>query len=176
VLALDWYVFVLRLLHIGFGVAWGGSLVLFVLFLQPTAAAVGPAAGPFMGELLGRRKLPDQILRFAGVTILAGLLLYWKDWHDFGSFGDWVSSPFGLGLTIGGASAIVAVVIGLLGTRPKAQQLMSLTAQVAQSEGPPPPELAAQIGPLQDQLKVLARLNLVFVGIAVLAMSTARYW
>ncbi len=58
-----------------------------------------------MAELLGRRKMVDRIIAIASVAVAAGLVLYWQDWQDRGSFGDWVSSSFGLTLTIDGSLA-----------------------------------------------------------------------
>ena len=66
------YMLVFRTLHILGGIAWGGSIFLMVFFLQPTAKAVGPAAGPFMRELLSVRKLMDVVLALAATTIVAG--------------------------------------------------------------------------------------------------------
>ncbi len=44
------FMLVFRVLHIAAGVAWAGSVFLFVVLIQPSAAAIGPAAGPFMME------------------------------------------------------------------------------------------------------------------------------
>jgi len=60
------YMLVFRILHIGAGVAWAGSVFLFVILIQPSAASVGPAAGPFMMELMGRRKIVSWLLSLAG--------------------------------------------------------------------------------------------------------------
>ncbi|MGE5461065.1 MAG: hypothetical protein ACM3WR_10640, partial [Solirubrobacterales bacterium] len=62
------YMIVFRILHIGAGVAWGGSVFLFVVLIQPSAAAIGPAAGPFVMELLAKRKLVSWLLSLAGTT------------------------------------------------------------------------------------------------------------
>src|SRR2546428_6559468 len=159
------YMLVFRLIHIAAGVAWAGSVFLFVLFVQPSAAAIAPAGAPFMAELLGKRKLVDRILGLAAATIVGGLFLYWKDWHDYGSLSNWVGSGFGLGLTVGAISAIVAFLIGLLGTRPGVERLMAMARQAA-AGGPPSPELGAEIARVQERLKVLARSNLAFVSIA----------
>jgi len=172
VLATSVYMIVFRIVHILAGVAWGGSLVLFVNFVQPSAAAIGPAAAPFMGELLGKRRLINAILGMAVVTIAGGLFLYWHDWHLYGSFGDWVGSRFGLVLTIGAIAAIAAFLLGLFGSRPRAARVMVLSRQAAEAGGPPPPELVQ----LQGQLKMLARASLALVVLSILAMSTARYW
>ncbi len=170
------YMIVFRILHITAGVAWGGAVFLFVFYVQPTAAALGPAAGPFIAEMVGRRRLVDGILAVAGTTVGAGLFLYWRDWQASGSLGDFVGSGFGLSLTVGAIAAIVAFLFGLFGTKPGIDRLMRLSREAAQAEGPPPPELAARIGALQARLKVLARLSLGLIVLAVLAMATARYW
>ena len=171
-LAASVYLIVFRIVHILAGVAWGGSVVLFVVFVQPSAKAIGPAAGPFMGELLGKRRVTNAILGMAAVSITGGLFLYWHDWHLSPSFGDWVSSRWGLALTIGAIAGIAAFLIGLFGTRPRVGRFLTLSRQAAEAGGPPP----AELGRLQTQLKVLARTSLALIGVSVLAMSTARYW
>ena len=111
-LATSIYMIVFRVIHVLLGIAWGGALFLLVVFLQPTAKAIGPAAGPFMRELLAVRHLTDWLLRIAGATIVAGGFLYWHDMQAFGGLGDFLGSAFGLWLTIGALAAIVAVAIG----------------------------------------------------------------
>ena len=170
------YLIVFRIIHIMAGVAWAGSAFFLVVFLQPSAASVGPAAGPFMMELLGRRRLIDWILRIAGFTILGGAFLYWHDWQISGSLGNWLGTAQGKGITLGAVSAIVAFLIGMFATRPGVEKMLALNREAMQGGGPPSPEMAQQIGRQQMQLRNLARANLFFVAIAVLAMATARYW
>jgi hypothetical protein len=170
------FMIVFRILHITAGVAWAGSVFLFVFLIQPSAAAIGPAASPFMMELLGHRKLVSWLLSLAGTNIVAGLFLYWRNWHNYGGLGDFVSSRYGFALTLGAVAAIAAFLIGLFGTRPNAARLLGLAARAAASEGGPPPEVAQEIGNVQARLKVLARTALAFIAVAVLAMATARYW
>jgi uncharacterized membrane protein len=175
-LAASVYLIVFRIVHILAGVAWGGSVFLLVVYVQPSAAAIGPVAGPFMQELLGRRKLVNAILGMAGFTIVGGAFLYWHDWQAYGSLGDWVGSRFGLAITIGALASIVAFLIGLFGTKPGVDRLMALVQQAADAGGGPPPDMAREIQELQARLRVLARTSLAFIAVAVLAMATARYW
>jgi hypothetical protein len=169
------FMLVFRVLHIAAGVGWAGSVFLFVVLIQPSAAAIGPAAGPFMMELLGRRKLVSWLLSLGGTTVVAGLLLYWRDANGLDGLGAFVGSRFGLVLAIGAGAAIVAFLIGLFGTRPNASKLLELAARAA-SGGPPAPALAQEIASVQDRLKVLARIAFAFIVVAVVAMATARYW
>jgi hypothetical protein len=174
VTAASTYMLVFRILHIAAGVAWAGSVFLFVVLVQPTAGAIGPAASPFMMELLGRRRLVSWLLSLAGTTIVAGGFLYWKHVDEMG-FGDFVSSNFGLALTIGSVAAIAAFLIGFFGTRPAVARLLSLAARAAAAEGPPP-EVAQEIPGIQARLKNLGRTAFALIVVAVLAMATARYW
>lgn len=174
-IAVSAYMVAFRIVHILAGVAWVGSVFLFVVYLQPSAAAIGPAAAPFLGELLGRRRLVDGIVGMATVTVAGGIFLYWRDWHAYGSFGNWIGSAFGAVLTVGAVASIAALAIGVSVTRPNVLRLMALGRQAAESGGPPSPEVAAEMGAIQARLKLFARLSLGLLAIAVLAMATARY-
>lgn len=167
------YLLVFRILHITTGVAWAGSVFLFVVLVQPSAASVGPAAGPFMMELLGRRKLVAWLISLGGTTVAAGLFLYWRDWHEYGSLADFVSTGFGLSLTIGAAAAVAALAVGVLGTRPNVARALALMA--AASEGLTPEE-QAELERIQLRLKLLARTSFGLIVLAVLGMATARAW
>jgi hypothetical protein len=175
-IATDWFHVVFRLIHIGAGVAWAGGVFLFVVFIQPSAAAIGPAAGPMMGQLLGVRKLVDRFLMMAGIAIVAGLVLYIDDVGDAASFGDFVGTGFGLGLTIGMVFALAAVSVGAFLTRPNLKRLLALQQAIGAAGGPPTPEQGQQVAAIQGQLKVYGRTALAFLTVAVAAMATARYW
>jgi hypothetical protein len=164
---------VLRILHIGAGVSWAGSVFLFVVLIQPTAAAIGPAATPFMMELLGRRKLVRWLLGLGAATILGGVLLYLQDASEKGGLGNFVTSWFGFVLLVGAVSAVTAWLIGFFGTRPNANRLLALAAE-ASSDGPRNPALGQEIALVQARLKTLARVSFVLIAITVLAMASAR--
>src|SRR5438093_7955133 len=145
VIATSAYLIVFRIVHVMAGIAWAGSVFLFVVYVQPSVQAIAPAGAPFMAELLGKRKFVDRLIALGSTTVIGGLFLYWHDWHTFPSFGDWISSSFGATITIGAVAAIAALVIGIFGTRPNVIRLLSLGRQVAESGGPPSPEVAAEI-------------------------------
>ncbi len=128
-----------------------------------------------MMELLGRRKLVSWLLSLGGTTVVAGLLLYWRDANGFDGLGAFASSRFGIVLSIGAAAAIAAFLIGLFGTRPNARRLLELVSRAA-SGGPPPPAVLEDLASVQARLKMLARVALALIVVAVVAMATARYW
>jgi uncharacterized membrane protein len=174
-LATNGFMVVFRIVHILAGVFWVGSVFLFVVYLQPSAAAIAPGGAPLMGELLGKRRLVDGILTMAVISVTGGLILYWHDWHLYGSFGHWIGSAFGVVLTVGALAAIAALGIGFSVTRPNVRRFLALGRQVADSGGPPSAEVGAEMGVIQARLKTYARVSLGLLVLAVLAMSTARY-
>lgn len=173
-LAADTFMVLLRIVHIATGVIWVGSLFVVVVFLQPSAAALGSAGAPFMSELR-RRRLVDVVFIDAVFTVVAGSFLYWRDWHTYPSFGDWIGSSFGASLTVGALLAIAGLGVAASLTRPTIRRLVSLGRQVAESGGTPSPELAARIGALQHRLVVAERASFSLVLLAVVAMASARY-
>ena len=173
-LATDAPMVFLRIVHIVTGVIWVGSLFVIVVFVQPSAATLGPAGVPFMSELR-RRRFVDIVFIDAVVTVVAGSFLYWRDWHTYPSFGDWIGSSFGASLTVGALLAIAGLGVAASVTRPTIVRLVSLGGQVAESGGTPSPEVAAQIGALQHRLVVAERVSFALVLLAVVAMASARY-
>jgi hypothetical protein len=173
-LATDATMVVLRIVHIATGVIWVGSLFVVVVFVQPSAAALGAAGAPFMSELR-RRRFVDVVFIDAVFTVLAGAILYWHDWHLQPSFGDWISTSFGASLTVGAVLAIAGLGVAASLTRPTIGRLVSLGKQVAESGAPPTPETAARIGSLQHRLVIAERVSFSLVLLAVVAMSSARY-
>jgi hypothetical protein len=173
--AFETFMVLFRIVHILAGVAWVGSVFFLVMYVQPSASAIRPAAGPFMTELLGKRRLVDRIIGIAAFTVIAGLFLYWHDWHNYASFGDFVTSRFGGVLTIGAVSSLIALAFGIFGTRPTLQKFFAAAGRAAAAGGPPNTEAAAEMAVLQRQLKVYARVSFVFLVLTVLSMATARY-
>jgi hypothetical protein len=170
------YMIVFRLIHILAGTIWVGSVALVVLYIQPSAKAAGPAAGPFMQELLAKRRLPIFQISMGVVTVAAGLFLYWRNWQAAGSLGDWVGTSYGFVLTVGAVGAIAALLIGIFGLKPTIDRTLALGAAIASGPQPPPPERMAEVQSLQLQARRLSIAAFVLLVFAVLAMATARYW
>ena len=170
----DAYMVILRIVHIVTGVIWVGSLFVVVVFLQPSAAALGSVGTPFMSELRRRRSV-DVVFIDALFTVIAGSFLYWHDLDAYPSFGDWIGSNFGASLTVGALLAISGLGVAAFVTRPTIVRLVSLGKQAAESDGTPAPEPAAQIGALQRRLVFAERVSFSLVLLSVVAMASARY-
>jgi uncharacterized membrane protein len=170
---MDWYVIVLRLIHILSGVFWVGAATAFFLFVQPSIVAAGPAGGPVMREISVVRRFPMIQTIAATLTVLAGFLLYVKDSAGFDT--GWIFGAGGIGFTIGGLAAFGAWVAGLGAVRPRVARLGVIGAAVAASGGPPDAEQQSEIGRIQGELRSLGVAHVVLFVIAVAGMASARY-
>lgn len=127
---------VFQFLHIVAGVLWVGSTFLFSAFIGPSAAEVGPSAGPLLTVLVKKRKLPRVIESLSGVTVLAGWILWLRNVDLYEGLGNWLDSTFGIVITIGAVLATAAFVIGLRGIAPNVVRLVDLGGEIAASGGP----------------------------------------
>jgi hypothetical protein len=164
---------VLRVVHILAGVFWVGAALMTFLFLQPTAREVGPAAGPFMAHLAGKKRLIDWVLRAAGLTILAGLLMYWR--VSGGLDPDWIGSAEGIAITVGALCGIAAFSLGLTIVKPSLMATLAIGRDVAAGGGTPTPEQAAKLQALQKRGKDVGQIIVPLLIVAVAAMAAARY-
>jgi uncharacterized membrane protein len=176
VLATSAFFIVFRLLHILAGVLWVGSAFLFVGFIGPAAAEVGPSAGPLLTAAVKKRKVAKVITGLGFATVLAGWALWLRDASLAGSWGDWLSSRFGLVLTIGGVLATVAAFVGTIGVGRNVERLVDLGGEVARSGGPPSAEQQSRLDHLGRELERHGKMDLALLVLAVVAMATARYW
>jgi hypothetical protein len=170
---MDWFLILLRLVHIGAGIFWVGSAFAFFLFIQPAVRSLGPdTEGAFMGQLSRVQKFPMIILGSTILTIGAGLILYLR---DAGGVQLWLGSATGVGFTIGAAAAILAFSLGPSVILPSIGRLDAIGQTLAAEHRPPTAEEGATIQAMQARLGTFGKVDLVLLGVAVLFMSTSRY-
>jgi uncharacterized membrane protein len=170
------FMLVFRVVHILAGVLWVGSAFLFVGFVGPSAAEVGPAAGPLLAVAVKKRKVVKVVTGLGIVTVIAGWILWLRNMSLAASLTDWVTSSFGLVLTIGGVLATITAFVGILGVGRNVERIVDLGGEVAAQGGPPTPEQQAELDRLGEALERHGKLDLVLLFLAVIAMATARYW
>ena len=176
VIAAALFMLVFRFFHIVAGVLWVGSAFLFVAIIGPSAAEVGPAAGPVLTAAVKKRKAARVITGLGITNVLAGWILWLKDMSAYGSLGDWVSSRFGLVITIGGVLATISAFVGAIGVGLGVERLVDAGNEIAASGGPPSIEQQARIDHLSSGLERHGKIDLALLLLAVTAMATARYW
>lgn len=165
----------LRIVHIGSGVFWAGSIAFLTLILEPHYRRQGPQAlrrlmtplMPVMGPaLLG-----------ASITTLAsgGATLLILGWGDLSIY---VTTSWGRAILFGAGAAVAAFIVGDGLVRIQRQRLASLGAMLAERtlEGERPGEAERQqVAKTEARLWFLGRTNFVLVVAAVVAMAVARY-
>jgi len=164
---------VMRLIHVVVGIAWGGAIVFIAAFLLPTFKAVGPAAGPIMGHLVERKKMPMYLMAGVLLTVLSGLTLYWHDSAGFHS--EWMKSGPARTYGAGGVLAIIVAIMGMAINAPTAKMLSALGEAVRASGGPPSATQAAEMQRLLGRLAGAMKVAAVLVVAAAALMAVARY-
>jgi len=159
-----------RLLHIFAGVLWVGGVVMIALFIQPAVQASGPAGGQVMGYLLTKTRIAAYFPAMAGLNVLAGLFLFWR---NVSAGGHWGGTRSGMTISIGALAAIIAFIVGgaMIG---RSMGAMSKILS-ASGGGPPQGEAAAQMGVLQGRILRGTRIVLPLLVIAVITMAVGRY-
>ena len=178
-IAADGLMIVLRFFHIVAGILWVGSAFLFVAFIGPSAAEVGPSAMPLLTFAVKKRRVAKVITILGFTTVIAGWLMWLKDLHDYEnwSVGNWVfDNNFGLALTLGAIAGTAAAFEGYFGVGRNVERLVDLGGEIAASGGPPTPEQGSAMERVGATIKHHGQRDLVLLLLAVTFMSTARYW
>src|SRR6188474_1000950 len=158
-------IWLLRIVHILAGIIWVGGALMMAFFIGPAVGATAEAGQKFVGHLMGNLKFTNRISAAAGLTILAGFILYWIDSHGFTSA--WMTSGAGRGFGIGAGFALVGLVVGI-----QVGRITKSMAQLgAQIQGKPSAEQMQQMGALQKQQVTYSNINVALLVLAVIFMS-----
>ena len=169
---MDTLILILRLLHIVGGAFWVGSIVLAVLFIEPTAKAFGATGERFLAHALFRMRLLPILIVIATVSIGAGAALYWID--SGGLRVEWITTSTGLGFTAGALAALAAYAIALIVLKPQFDRLAALVDKPPASEvEAPPPHGQPEMNEARVRRWSLIQVSLLVFAIA--AMAAARY-
>lgn len=168
---MNYLVLLLRILHIGAGVFWVGGVLIMTFFVSPTVGATAESGQKFVVHLMNNLKFSARMSAAAGLTILAGFLLYWIDSDGFSSA--WMRSGPGIGFGIGAAFALIGFVYGVLLGR-SMKSMAQLGMQLSQG-GPPSPEQVAQMQSIRNQQAKYSKVNAIALILSVLFMAIARY-
>jgi len=166
---MTYLIWLLRIIHILAGIFWVGSALMMAFFIGPAVGATAEAGQKFVGHLMGNLKFTNRISAAAGLTILAGFILYWIDSDGFTSA--WMTSGAGRGFGIGAGFALVGLVVGI-----QVGRITKSMAQLgAQIQGKPSAEQMQQMGALRKQQATYSNANVVLLILAVIFMAIARY-
>jgi hypothetical protein len=170
---MDSFMVAFRIVHIGSAIVWAGGAALFFAYIEPTINAMGPDGEKVTAELVGKRRLPIYFAVASSLTVLGGLILYWRD--SGGLQLSWITTATGLAFTIGGLSGLGAWVGGNLLIPRRLGAVAGIGAEMKSAGGPPSPELMGRMHAAQQGLRTIGLIDLILIGIAVLAMASAPY-
>ena len=166
---MTYFIWFLRIVHILAGIFWVGGTLMMAFFIGPTMGATGEAGQKFVGHLMNNLKFSNRMSAAAGLTILAGFILYWIDSDGFTSA--WMTSGAGRGFGIGAGFALIGLVFGLLvGRTTKAMAQLG-----AQFQGKPSSEQMTQLAALRKQQVTYSTIAAVTLILSVIFMAIARY-
>jgi len=165
---MTYLIWLLRIIHIVSGVFWVGGTLFMTFFIGPTIGATGEAGQKFVGHLMNNLKLSNRMSAAAGMSILAGFILYGLDARAGAS---WLRSSFAIGLGIGALFAILGLVFGIMvGRTTKAMAQLG-----AQMEGKPSSAQITQMQSVQKQQATYSRMAAISLILATIFMAIARY-
>ncbi len=166
---MDLFMVILRLIHIFAGIVWVGAGFFMFLIVIPTMAKM--RNGQVMQNIMTHSRYSMIMGASAGLTVLAGILLYGRVYSS-----DWLSTAPGIVLTIGAVAGILAAGHGgAVLSRLQAEQ-MKLSQAIAAQNGPPNEAHQAEMAALQQKMQLHVRISLILLVIAVVGMSSWRYF
>jgi uncharacterized membrane protein len=161
-------IWLLRIIHIVGGVIWVGGTLTMTFFIGPTIGATAEAGQKFVGHLMNNLKFSNRMSAAAGLTVLAGFILYGLDARAGAA---WVRSGMGIGLSIGAVFAIIGFITGIMIGR-----TTTAMAQLgAQFQGKPTPAQMTQMQAIQKQQSTYSITSAIALILAVIFMAIARY-
>ena len=163
---------VLRFAHVFFGALWVGMMAFQAFFLGPAVADAGPDGAKVMGGLM-RRRLPVVMPLMGLIVIISGLWMFQR--LSGGNMGAFMDTPIGKAFGWGGASAILAFLIGVIAMRPLMMRMMKLGETMASTPPQDRPAQAAELQRLRARSGVLANVVTGLMLLALAAMAVARY-
>ncbi len=162
----------LRLLHIGTGVFWAGSVMYLAAFISPAANALGQDGGKFMQQLSRTNKLPQWMMLISTLSILSGLRLIMIRSGNFQA--EWFTTHEGMCFSVGGILALGAYIIGMMVTKPAVDRMAQLGEAIAKAGGPPTPEQAQEIEKMRMKIAKGVKLVAFHLAGTVILMAIAR--
>lgn len=163
----------LRFVHVMAGVIWVGAGFMLAAYVIPSARASGPGGGAVIRQITQVRKLPSLLNWVMYLTLISGVVLYWR--LSGGFTPAFFRTGMGIVFGVGGLLGIAAGVLGATLNGPTAAKIGALGAEIAKAGGAPTPEQAARNAQLQDRMLLASRLNASLLLAATLAMAVARY-
>lgn len=153
-----------RVIHVMAGVIWAGTTFTMTAVILPIMARHGAEGFGRWTGIIARRVGPISGIA-ALLTVLSGIYLFYAlHAHD--------ASTGGLVLKVGGVTALLSLITGLMVSRPAGEKLAELSKSIGDSA---PSDLLERIAALRRRATLSARLVAILLGVSVLSMAVFRY-
>ncbi len=170
---MDWLIIALRVVHVGSAMAWFGGAIFGSFFLAPTAKALGREAQPFMDHMARKRRIGVFFPIVAVLTVSSGAALYWRD--SGGLQLSWITTPTGLGFTIGALAGIATFVGGAVLVGPSLAEQTAVQNELAGSGAPATDAQRERLTRADHRMQLANRIDLPLIATAGVMMAIARY-
>jgi hypothetical protein len=167
---MNYYLLVLRILHIGAGVFWVGSTLILATVISPALKKTGESGQKFVDSLVKHHRFGTESAGAGGMAGIAGLLLYWRD--SVGLTSSWMTSSAGIGFAVGALFGLIGFIFGFLNDR-NMKVMLQLREQI---QGTPTDEQMSQLQLLGKQQNMYLSICTVSLTLALWIMATARYY
>jgi uncharacterized membrane protein len=169
-----YYLLTLRILHIACGVMWAGTAFLLALYIFPAIIRSGPDGGKMMQAITSTNKFPVVLTLASLITVLSGLLLMWQ--LSAGFNGAWFGTKYGMALSTGGLTALIAFLQAFFINRPGVLRMQAIAGAAAAKGGPPSEADRSELQRIRDRVYLSTKWIGVWLLIAVVMMAGARYF
>jgi len=166
---MNYYLLVLRILHIGAGAFWVGATLQLAFFIKPALKEKGGTGQKFIDYLVTQKRFGTDSAGAGGMAGIAGILLYWHDSQGLTSA--WMHSSAGIGFAIGAVLGLIAFVSGVITDR----QLKAMAELRAQFGDTPSEEQTSQLQLLDKQVSTNLNICAAALSISVWIMAVSRY-
>jgi len=167
---MNYYLLILRILHIGAGAFWVGNVLMLVVFINPALQATGETGQKFVDYLVSKKRFNTESSGAGAMAGIAGILLYWHDSQGLTSA--WLHSSAGIGFGIGAGFALVAFIFGIITDR----KMKAITQFREQFQVTPTDEQTSQLQVLGKQQSTYLYICAAALSLALWVMATARYF
>ena len=166
---MNYYLLVLRILHIGAGAFWVGAALSFAFIIKPALKEKDGSGQKFFDYLVTKKRFGTDSAGAGGMAGIAGILLYWHDSQGFTS--GWMHGSAGIGFTVGAVLGLIAFIFGILTDR----QLKVMADLRAQFGDTPSEEQASQLQMLDKRVTTNLYICAAALSLSIWVMAVARY-
>ena len=167
---MNYYLLFLRILHIGSGVFWVGSVLLLAFVINPALKETGESGQKFVDYLIKHKRFGTESAGAGAMAGIAGILLYWRDSQGFTS--PWMYSSAGIGFGIGAGLTLIGFIFGILTDR----NMKAMIQLREQFQGTPTDEQKSQLQLLGKQQTTYLYICAATLTLALWVMASARYF